>query len=156
MNYSELFLCCFLKGPPKYTKAVLKKGDKTNFPKKGDTVSCWYTGTLEDGTVFDTNIPSGMTHLHCQLIVQLNYCPNKMLLRPSDPLTITVVSAVAKKKKQAKPLSFKVGQGKVIRGVSDADVLLYFSPCASTFFVTSLLRTSSSVMVHVHSGMRRF
>lgn len=41
---------------PKYTKSVLKKGDKTNFPKKGDVVHCWYTGTLQDGTVFDTNI----------------------------------------------------------------------------------------------------
>ncbi|XP_051500455.1 peptidyl-prolyl cis-trans isomerase FKBP3-like [Myxocyprinus asiaticus] len=69
------------EGPPKYTKSILKKGDKTNFPKKGDTVSCWYTGTLEDGTVFDTNIP-----------------------------------ASAKKKKQSKPLSFKVGLGRVIRG----------------------------------------
>ncbi|XP_030627068.1 peptidyl-prolyl cis-trans isomerase FKBP3 [Chanos chanos] len=69
------------EGPPKFTKTVLKKGDKVNFPKKGDTVSCWYTGTLEDGTVFDTN-----------------------------------VAASAKKKKQAKPLSFKVGVGKVIRG----------------------------------------
>ncbi|RXN34907.1 peptidyl-prolyl cis-trans isomerase FKBP3 [Labeo rohita] len=69
------------EGPPKFTKSILKKGDKTNFPRKGDTVSCWYTGTLEDGTVFDTNIP-----------------------------------ASAKKKKQAKPLSFKVGTGKVIRG----------------------------------------
>ncbi|KAI2652361.1 Peptidyl-prolyl cis-trans isomerase FKBP3 [Labeo rohita] len=64
------------EGPPKFTKSILKKGDKTNFPRKGDTVSCWYTGTLEDGTVFDTNIP-----------------------------------ASAKKKKQAKPLSFKVGTG---------------------------------------------
>uniref|UniRef100_A0A3B3XHS3 peptidylprolyl isomerase n=1 Tax=Poecilia mexicana TaxID=48701 RepID=A0A3B3XHS3_9TELE len=73
------------EGPPKYTKAVLKKGDKTNFPKKGDTVSCWYTGSLEDGTVFDTNIPAG-----------------------------------AKKKKQTKPLSFKVGLGKVIRGWDEA------------------------------------
>ncbi|MEQ2208012.1 FK506-binding protein 2B, partial [Xenoophorus captivus] len=73
------------EGPPKYTKAVLKKGDKTNFPKKGDPVSCWYTGTLEDGTVFDTNIPTA-----------------------------------AKKKKQAKPLSFKVGMGKVIRGWDEA------------------------------------
>uniref|UniRef100_A0A2K6KDN8 peptidylprolyl isomerase n=1 Tax=Rhinopithecus bieti TaxID=61621 RepID=A0A2K6KDN8_RHIBE len=44
------------KGPPKYTKSVLKKGDKTNFPKRGDVVHCWYTGTLQDGTVFDTNI----------------------------------------------------------------------------------------------------
>ncbi|KAM9778667.1 peptidyl-prolyl cis-trans isomerase FKBP3 [Syngnathus typhle] len=69
------------EGPPKFTKSTLKKGDKTNFPKKGNTVSCWYTGTLEDGTVFDTNIPS-----------------------------------VARKKKQTKPLSFKVGLGKVIRG----------------------------------------
>ncbi|XP_036768380.2 peptidyl-prolyl cis-trans isomerase FKBP3-like [Manis pentadactyla] len=44
------------EGPPKYTKSVLKKGDKTNFPKKGDVVHCWYTGTLQDGTVFDTDI----------------------------------------------------------------------------------------------------
>lgn len=47
------------QGPPKYIKAILKKGDKTNFPKKGDTVSCWYTGSLEDGTVFDTNVVTG-------------------------------------------------------------------------------------------------
>ncbi|NXP17635.1 FKBP3 isomerase, partial [Scytalopus superciliaris] len=73
------------EGPPKYTKSILKKGDKTNFPKKGDTVHCWYTGKLQDGTVFDTNIQSS-----------------------------------SKKKKAAKPLSFKVGVGKVIRGVSSA------------------------------------
>uniref|UniRef100_A0A3B4WAV0 peptidylprolyl isomerase n=1 Tax=Seriola lalandi dorsalis TaxID=1841481 RepID=A0A3B4WAV0_SERLL len=80
--YNQLFES---KGPPKYTKSVLKKGDKTNFPKKGETVSCWYTGTLEDGTVFDTNIPTA-----------------------------------ARKKKQAKPLSFKVGLGRVIRGWDEA------------------------------------
>ncbi|NXM89212.1 FKBP3 isomerase, partial [Oenanthe oenanthe] len=72
------------EGPPKYTKSILKKGDKTNFPKKGDTVHCWYTGKLQDGTVFDTNVQSS-----------------------------------SKKKKAAKPLSFKVGVGKVIRGVSE-------------------------------------
>ncbi|NWW45167.1 FKBP3 isomerase, partial [Pedionomus torquatus] len=71
-------------GPPKYTKSILKKGDKTNFPKKGDTVHCWYTGKLQDGTVFDTNVQTS-----------------------------------SKKKKAAKPLSFKVGVGKVIRGVSN-------------------------------------
>lgn len=38
---------------------MLQKGDKINFPKKGDTVHCWYTGTLEDGTVFDSNVASG-------------------------------------------------------------------------------------------------
>ncbi|XP_073348841.1 peptidyl-prolyl cis-trans isomerase FKBP3 [Pagrus major] len=73
------------EGPPKYTKSVLKKGDKTNFPKKGETVSCWYTGSLEDGTVFDTNIP-----------------------------------AAARKKRQTKPLSFKAGLGRVIRGWDEA------------------------------------
>uniref|UniRef100_A0A8C0QHT2 peptidylprolyl isomerase n=3 Tax=Canis lupus TaxID=9612 RepID=A0A8C0QHT2_CANLF len=75
----------FESGPPKYTKSVLKKGDKTNFPKKGDVVHCWYTGTLQDGTVFDTNIQTS-----------------------------------SKKKKNAKPLSFKVGIGKVIRGWDEA------------------------------------
>ncbi|RMB98471.1 hypothetical protein DUI87_24685 [Hirundo rustica rustica] len=53
--------------------------------KKGDTVHCWYTGKLQDGTVFDTNIQSS-----------------------------------SKKKKAAKPLSFKVGVGKVIRGWDEA------------------------------------
>ncbi|XP_071381121.1 peptidyl-prolyl cis-trans isomerase FKBP3 [Centroberyx affinis] len=73
------------EGPPKFFKSVLKKGDKTNFPKKGDVVGCWYTGSLEDGTVFDTNIPT-----------------------------------TARKKKQTKPLTFKVGLGKVIRGWDEA------------------------------------
>ncbi|KAM6069642.1 peptidyl-prolyl cis-trans isomerase FKBP3 isoform 2-T2 [Theristicus caerulescens] len=80
--YTQLF---HTQGPPKYTKSILKKGDKTNFPKKGDTVHCWYTGKLQDGTVFDTNIQTS-----------------------------------SKKKKAAKPLSFKVGVGKVIRGWDEA------------------------------------
>eukprot|EP00833_Pecoramyces_ruminatium_P012393 jgi/Orpsp1_1/1186425/evm.model.d7180000050502.1 len=41
---------------PKFTKQVLAKGDKKNFPKKGDTVKCFYTGSLPNGKVFDTNI----------------------------------------------------------------------------------------------------
>lgn len=70
---------------PKYTKSILKKGDKINFPKKGDVVHCWYTGKLQDGTVFDSNIQTS-----------------------------------SKKKKASKPLSFKVGVGKVIRGWDEA------------------------------------
>ncbi|KAJ3276700.1 FK506-binding protein 2B [Borealophlyctis nickersoniae] len=41
---------------PKFTKQILKKGDGVNFPKKGDTVACFYTGTLPEGKVFDTNL----------------------------------------------------------------------------------------------------
>lgn len=40
---------------PRYTKRVTKKGDGKNFPKKGETAVCFYTGTLPNGTVFDTN-----------------------------------------------------------------------------------------------------
>lgn len=64
------------QGPPKFTKAVLKKGDKANFPKKGDTVACWYTGMLEDGTVFDTNIPSGWTAILMPVFVCLGSIHN--------------------------------------------------------------------------------
>ena len=53
-SYFHLFLVP-VKGPPKYYKKVLKKGDKTNYPRKGDMVACYYTGKLEDGKVFDTN-----------------------------------------------------------------------------------------------------
>ena len=45
--------------PPKYKKKILKKGDKINIPRKGDTVAVWYTGRLQDGTVFDTNVVTG-------------------------------------------------------------------------------------------------
>ena len=48
-----------LQEVPKYRKNVLKKGDKRNFPQKGDTVACFYTGKLQDGTVFDTNVITG-------------------------------------------------------------------------------------------------
>lgn len=45
-----------LQEAPKYKKAVMKKGNKIDFPKKGDVVKVYYKGTLENGTVFDTNI----------------------------------------------------------------------------------------------------
>ncbi|KAJ1918761.1 FK506-binding protein 2B [Mycoemilia scoparia] len=41
---------------PKYKKVVKKKAEKDLRPTKGDVVAVWYTGKLEDGTVFDTNI----------------------------------------------------------------------------------------------------
>ncbi len=59
------------------------------------------------------------------------------------------LSAAARKKKQTKPLSFKVGMGKVIRGVSDANVFLL---CASKLFSSSTRhfsprRSSSSLIL---------
>ncbi|XP_076821295.1 peptidyl-prolyl cis-trans isomerase FKBP3-like [Clavelina lepadiformis] len=42
---------------PRYKKTVLKKGDKANFPKRGDKVVCYYVGKLADGTVFDSLQP---------------------------------------------------------------------------------------------------
>jgi len=70
--------------PVKYTKKILKTGDKTRFPNKGDEVECFYTGKLENGKVFDTNLEA------------------------------------VDKKGIKKPLKFKVGVGKVIRGWDEA------------------------------------
>ncbi|KAI9229448.1 MAG: FK506-binding protein 3 [Piptocephalis tieghemiana] len=72
--------------PPKFKKMTLRKGDKTNFPKKGDTVAVWYTGSLSNGKVFD--------------------------------------SLTESKKKKTKPLRFKVGTGKVIRGWDEGLMLM--------------------------------
>uniref|UniRef100_A0AAQ4P8T3 peptidylprolyl isomerase n=1 Tax=Gasterosteus aculeatus aculeatus TaxID=481459 RepID=A0AAQ4P8T3_GASAC len=130
--YYYLFLCfCnFLltgsQGPPKYFKSVLKKGDKENFPKKGDNVSCWYTGSLEDGTVFDTNIPTSTTRMRppkrrargssqrSSAVVRGTNVPRRVSVFGSK--RVFSLSAAARKKKQTKPLTFKVGLGRVIRG----------------------------------------
>ena len=48
--------CLLQDEPPKYKKVVLKKGNKINYPQKGEVVKVYYKGTLENGTVFDTNI----------------------------------------------------------------------------------------------------
>jgi len=45
-----------VKEPVKYTKKILKPGDKTRFPEKGSEVECYYTGKLDNGKVFDTNM----------------------------------------------------------------------------------------------------
>mmetsp|Transcript_17631 Transcript_17631/g.33700 ORF Transcript_17631/g.33700 Transcript_17631/m.33700 type:complete len:132 (+) Transcript_17631:157-552(+) len=57
--------------PPKFSKRVLKKGDKQNFPKAKQTVKVNYTGKLAaDGTVFDSSYnPKKKTHVPLQFKV---------------------------------------------------------------------------------------
>lgn len=43
-------------GPPKYEKRVLLKGNKRDYPKKGDMIEVWYTGKLPNGEEFDSNV----------------------------------------------------------------------------------------------------
>uniref|UniRef100_A0A3Q3GQL1 peptidylprolyl isomerase n=1 Tax=Labrus bergylta TaxID=56723 RepID=A0A3Q3GQL1_9LABR len=76
------------EGPPKYKKAVLKKGDKENFPKKGEVVGCWYTGSLEDGTVFDTNIPTSILKMRHISYLRIIVC--KSLLLQWDEALLTM------------------------------------------------------------------
>eukprot|EP00116_Pleurobrachia_bachei_P011257 sb/3471519/ len=39
-----------------FTKKVITKGKTHMKPEKGSVVAVWYTGKLEDGTVFDSNV----------------------------------------------------------------------------------------------------
>ncbi|XP_053680081.1 peptidyl-prolyl cis-trans isomerase FKBP2 [Anopheles nili] len=68
MNYSHLFVVCLVGialVPNVQAEAKLKIGVKkrvencTVRTKKGDLVHMHYTGTLEDGTEFDSSIPRG-------------------------------------------------------------------------------------------------
>ena len=40
-------------------------GDRSTYPMKGDSVECYYTGRLDNGKVFDTNVDD------CELIFSL-------------------------------------------------------------------------------------
>lgn len=66
--------------------------------------------------MFDTNVVTGSLHL--STLSESPFFFAVALISFFFPRT------AAKKKKQAKPLSFKVGMGKVIRGVSPAVALL--------------------------------
>lgn len=78
------------KEEPKFSKKILKHGDKATFASKGDRVSCFYTGKLENGVVFDSNMPG------------------------------TTAAGKKKSKDEGKPFIFQVGKGLVIRGWDEA------------------------------------
>lgn len=80
----------------KFYKTTMKKGDKTSFPRKGDNVNVWYTGWL---------LPA----------------PAEGAAKPAYPTNMAALtcfdSNVTGKNKQKKPLKFKLGSKRVIRGV---------------------------------------
>ena len=92
----------------KYVKRIKKKGS-ANKVKKGDFVSCYYTGRLTDGTVFDTNCEKSE-----------NTVVNVYVFNVAPACTDTYVNYFLDKKGsyRQQPLRFKAGLGKVIRGVS--------------------------------------
>ena len=49
----------------KFTKRIVKMGDRATYPNKGDTVECYYTGRLDSGKVFDTNVDDSMSTSSC-------------------------------------------------------------------------------------------
>merc|ERR1719473_648764 len=78
------------------TKEVTQAGDGKNFPKKGDTVTMHYTGTLKDGgSKFDSSVDRGKP-FQCQIgvgqviqgwdegVVQLNKGAKAILTCPPD------------------------------------------------------------------------
>lgn len=40
-------------------KEIIQEGDGTTFPTQGQELVMHYTGTLEDGTVFDSSVRKG-------------------------------------------------------------------------------------------------
>jgi len=57
----------------KFTKRVVKMGDRVNYAKKGDDVSCFYTGRLENGKVFDSNMEEGVFTLLMRIIENVEF-----------------------------------------------------------------------------------
>jgi len=48
-------------------------GDRVNYAKKGDDVSCFYTGRLENGKVFDSNMEEGVFTLLMRIIENVEF-----------------------------------------------------------------------------------
>ena len=73
----------------KYTKRVLKMGDRSTYPMKGDTVECFYTGKLDSGKIFDTNVEDSESAIQSVIISQIGITDSlaeKALLYKSSPL----------------------------------------------------------------------
>ncbi|XP_033016556.1 peptidyl-prolyl cis-trans isomerase FKBP3-like [Lacerta agilis] len=103
---------------PKYTKSVLKKGDKINFPKKGDVVHCWYTGKLQDGTVFDGNIQTSSKKKKAAKPLCGNTLQYDLVLPPEPPTISPKSHDLLELLEQVTPTPLSVG--KVIRGWDEA------------------------------------
>jgi len=99
-----------------FNKTTIKAGDQSTFPRKGDTVEIYYTGKLDDGTVFDTNAPA----------------PGAAKGKVTDDKKATEKDKAADKDKdkakaaptvkaagKSLPLKVQVGKGKLVRGFDE-------------------------------------
>jgi len=98
-----------------FSKTTIKPGDQSTFAKKGETVEIYYTGKLDDGTVFDTNAPVGAGKAK-----PAEPAKGAKEEKKDDKKAVPEKGAPAAKGKTAVPMKVKVGQGKVVRGFDEA------------------------------------
>jgi len=99
-----------------FTKTTIKPGDQSTFAKKGETVEIYYTGKLDDGTVFDTNAPVGAAKAKAPAADAAKGAKDDK----KDDKKAPEKGAVEKKGKAAVPLKVQVGKGKLVRGFDEA------------------------------------
>lgn len=68
------------------TKEVITPGDGVTFPKQGQTCVMHYTGTLMDGSKFDSSRDRGKTF---QFTVRTVFTAGRMLCQPVTKLLVS-------------------------------------------------------------------
>jgi len=98
-----------------FTKTTIKAGDQSTFARKGDTVEIYYTGKLDDGTVFDTNAPAAGAKGGAAAAKPDDKKKADDKKKDEKPAPVD-----KKAPGKALPLKVQVGKGKVVRGFDEA------------------------------------